>query len=158
MSPFLFMEIDILKSKIGSLVEGFLKEDYEDAYFMVGMDLSASALCRVYIDGVEPVKYEVCRKLSRHLESYLDENLWLGEKYKLEVSSPGADKPLTDPRQFTKHVGRSCELQEVSGNIHAGKLIKVEEDQVTLETKNKKEIAITLENIESIKIVLSFKK
>lgn len=152
------MEHSVLKDKIVKLAEAFLKEEFDNQYFIVDMDLSASAMCRLYIDGVEAVSFQTCRKLSRHLESHLDENLWLGEKYRLEVSSPGADKALTDTRQFAKHVGRDAVVTEVSGNEETGTILSVDNSTIVLETKNKKEVQLLLKNIDNIKIEISFKR
>lgn len=152
------MNIQTVEQKILQVAESFLNEEYDGTYFIVSNDLSADKLVRIYIDGEEGVSFQVCRRLSRHIESHLDEELWLGEKYKLEVSSPGIDRPLTDPRQFKKHIGRKATVKELSGNTQDGKILKLSEDVLVLETKNKKEISLQLANIENIKIEISFKK
>ena len=152
------MNIQTVEQKIIQVAESFLNEEYDNQYFIVSNDLSADKLVRIYIDGIEGVSFQVCRRLSRHIESHLDEELWLGEKYKLEVSSPGIDRPLTDPRQFKKHVGRKVEVKELSGNVQDGKLIEVTASTLSLETKNKKQIKLQLTNVENMKIEISFKK
>ncbi len=152
------MEHSILKDKIVGLAEAFLKEEYDGQYFIVSTDLSTAALCRLYIDGIEAVSFQVCRRLSRHLEGHLDENLWLGEKYKLEVSSPGADRPLSDARQYLKHVGRDAVVTEKSGNVVTGCIQSVGDSNIVIVTKNKKEVDLLHENIDNIKIEISFKR
>ena len=60
----------------------------------------------IYIDGDNSIDISACQKLSRHLSEKLDEQDFGAEPYTLEVSSPGADRPLLNPRQYPKHVGR----------------------------------------------------
>ncbi len=151
------MKNQTIEGKIIALAEAFLNEEYAGDYFIVSNDFSADKVVRFYIDGYEPVSFLICRRLSRHLESHLDENLWLGEKYKLEVSSPGADRPLTDPRQFKKHIGRKIKVKEVSGNTSEGKMTNIADGKLYLESKNKKEVQLDIANIEQVKIEISFK-
>jgi ribosome maturation factor RimP len=47
------------------------------------------------------------------LEAEIDAQNWFGEKYVLEVSSAGVDRPLTDKRQYRKNLGRKIEIQTV---------------------------------------------
>lgn len=43
----------------------------------------------VFVDGMENIRIEQCAEISRFLEAYLEENGLVGEKYTMEVSSPG---------------------------------------------------------------------
>ena len=81
-----------------------------------------------------------CRQMSRHLEQYIDEKAWLGEKYILEVSSPGIERPLQLRRQYLKNIGRKLTVKLWKDGDVTGKLTKVEGDMITLEeTKRIKE-------------------
>ena len=53
----------------------------------------------------EGVTVDECAKVSRALESWLDEHEGLSERYVLEVSSPGVDRPLVRPRDFDRFKG-----------------------------------------------------
>ena len=52
-----------------------------------------------------------CARLSRELESWLDEHPALPEKYVLEVSSPGVERPLLRERDFRRFVGAVIRLK-----------------------------------------------
>jgi ribosome maturation factor RimP len=54
--------------------------------------------------------FEKCQKLSRYLEGFIDSGGWLGDKYVLEVSSPGISRPLKFQRQYIKNIGRKLEV------------------------------------------------
>lgn len=66
---------------------------------------------RVRIDrpGSEPgtgVTLDDCARVSRALEQMLDEDPDLPERYVLEVSSPGIERPLVRPRDYTRFAGQ----------------------------------------------------
>ena len=53
----------------------------------------------------EGVTVDECAQVSRELESWLDEHEGISERYVLEVSSPGVDRPLSRPRDFERFKG-----------------------------------------------------
>ncbi len=55
--------------------------------------------------GDPPVTVGDCARVSRALESWLDEHDEIPERYVLEVSSPGIERPLTRPRDWERFVG-----------------------------------------------------
>ncbi len=52
------------------------------------------------------VSLDDCAKVSRHMESWLDREATLADRYVLEVSSPGLERPLTRDRDFQRFRGR----------------------------------------------------
>ena len=58
-------------------------------------------------DG-EKVTVEDCARASRAIESKLDEGGIVAERYVLEVSSPGIERPLRNARDFRRFVGRDA--------------------------------------------------
>jgi ribosome maturation factor RimP len=59
---------------------------------------------RLFIDHPEGVTLALCERVSGHLNDYR-------EHYKLEVSSPGWDRPLTKPQHFTRFLGRRARVR-----------------------------------------------
>ena len=58
-------------------------------------------------DHAEPVSSQAIAEATRTISALLDEiEVWGEHPYTLEVSSPGAERPLTQPRQFRRVVGR----------------------------------------------------
>ena len=55
--------------------------------------------------GDPPVTVEDCARVSRALEVWLDEHDEIPERYVLEVSSPGIERPLTRPRDWERFAG-----------------------------------------------------
>lgn len=61
--------------------------------------------------GDPPVTVDDCARASRALESWLDELDGIPERYVLEVSSPGVERPLTRPRDWERFVGESVVVE-----------------------------------------------
>jgi ribosome maturation factor RimP len=56
------------------------------------------------------VTVDDCTRVSRELETYLDDSGGVSERYVLEVSSPGVERPLTRRRDFERFSGREVAL------------------------------------------------
>lgn len=69
-------------------------------------------------DG-EKVTIEDCTRVSRSLEATLEASSLVGEQYVLEVSSPGADRPLRHAADWRRFVGRRATV--TSGLLAGGK-------------------------------------
>ncbi|MFF5918993.1 ribosome maturation factor RimP [Streptomyces flavochromogenes] len=69
-------------------------------------------LLRIVVDSDEGVELDACAELSRAISEKLDETDAMGEgEYVLEVSSPGADRPLTEHRHYVRATGRLARFQ-----------------------------------------------
>jgi ribosome maturation factor RimP len=64
-------------------------------------------LLRVVIDADGGISLDDIAQISRELSTTLDRAAAMGEQpYTLEVSSPGVDRPLTEPKHWRRAVGR----------------------------------------------------
>src|ERR1700753_2106073 len=59
---------------------------------------------RLFIDHPDGVTLELCERVTGHLEDYR-------ERYSVEVSSPGTDRPLTKPQHFSRFLGRRARVR-----------------------------------------------
>ena len=73
-------------------------------------------------DGAK-VTIEDCARVSRALEARLEADALVSEQYVLEVSSPGADRPLRSPADWRRFVGHRA---TVTSNALAGGKQEVE--------------------------------
>jgi len=64
----------------------------------------------VFIDAESPVTIEQCTEISRNLSGVIEGARMLASAYRLEVSSPGIDRPLQHAWQYPKHVGRKVQV------------------------------------------------
>jgi ribosome maturation factor RimP len=151
--------LEAVKDKIRELLDQkFGEKDYEDC-FLVDLTLSKSNKLQVFVDCDSGLNLEKCSLFSRYLESWLDESLALGEKYTLEVSSPGVDRPLVK-RQFPKNKGRQIRVKTTEGKLFNGVLDSVSESYISVRIEKKKEDPsledIRFDDIEEAKIIVSF--
>ncbi|MBD2713937.1 ribosome maturation factor [Hymenobacter sp. BT646] len=133
------------------------------------VDLSVSDAIRpkitVTLDSEQGLGIDECAKVSRRLAKRIDEHYGEDATYSLEVTSPGADQPLTDPRQYTRHVGRTFSLKLQDGTEKTGTLEATEAEGIQLaevvKDKNKKKtlpaILVPFTDIQEARIVISFK-
>ncbi|MEX2527988.1 MAG: ribosome maturation factor RimP [Gemmatimonadota bacterium] len=57
------------------------------------------------------VSVDDCARVSRALEPWLDEHPAFGEKYVLEVSSPGVERPLVRYRDWVRFIGSRVQVK-----------------------------------------------
>ena len=135
----------------------------DSSFFLTDLKISEGKVSRilVVVDGDQGISIDDCASLSRSLGKFLDESNLMGESpFHLEVSSPGIDSPLTHRRQYSKNEGREVKVTTEDGSLYKGKLLLVQEEELTLALKEKNEeirVNIPLNIIRSIIVQISFK-
>lgn len=160
MFPFFNKTISMIEKLLSdALTTKFTEEEYND-YYLVEIVVKKNDKIEVYIDSDSVLNLRNCQRISRHLEHLIEENGWLGEKYTLEVSSPGVDRPLKLHRQYKKNIGRRIRVINDEDETLEGKLTAVTEDSITVIKKEKKkeeELILPIDKIKKAKILVSFK-
>ncbi len=72
------------------------------------------AVVEVYVDNESGITTELCAAISRDIASAVDQRGILAGSYRLDVSSPGIDRPLRYAWQYPKHVGRRMVIRRNS--------------------------------------------
>lgn len=108
---------------------------------------------------------EDCAALSRRVSDRMDAledagEVLIRDAYRLEVSSPGIDRPLTRPKDFSEWAGHEARVQlinPVEGNRKSlqGDLVGLEGETVTLDDKKSGRVSFSLADIHSAKLVLT---
>lgn len=82
-------------------------------YELVAVELSGGdiSIVRVYIDSEEGVTVTDCAKASRQFSAILDVEDPISNRYTLEVSSPGLDRPLAKAKHFIDVVGQDVKIR-----------------------------------------------
>lgn len=89
---------------------------------------------RIVVDSDDGVDLDACAELSRTISTTLDETDAMGEdEYQLEVTSPGADRPLTERRHYERAVGRLAKIQLHEGGEFVARVLAVDEEGLDLE-------------------------
>jgi ribosome maturation factor RimP len=109
-------------------------------------------LVRLVVDAEGGVDLETCAKVSEEMSRLLDADDPIPGRYTLEVTSPGATRPLHRPEEFRKNLGRKVRVV-LAESQHEGILAGVEEGRVRLSTA-KGEERIAIEDIVVAKVIL----
>jgi ribosome maturation factor RimP len=84
---------------------------------------------RLFIDHPDGVTLALCERVTRELAE-------LRERYALEVSSPGVERPLSKPQHFRRYLGRHARVRTrdaVEGHkTFTGELVGASDDEVTI--------------------------
>ena len=107
----LAQECDALRGRIAALVEEALADS---AAFLVGAEVRGargSRVVEIFVDGEEPLGADDLTRISREVSLLLDTEDMVEGRYRLNVSTPGLDRPLASPRQYRKHVGRTLRVR-----------------------------------------------
>lgn len=148
------------------LEEKFQEPEFQDC-FIIEIKSLPNKKIEIYVDSDSGITFDKCRQLSRHLEAAIDEKGWLGEKYTLEVSSPGITRPLVFARQYPRNIGRKLEVKQIEGETKTGILIAVDDNQITIEYKERikegkkkktviQQDIIPFDNIKETKVKITF--
>jgi ribosome maturation factor RimP len=105
--------------------------ELEPAVEVIALEQPAAESLRLYIDSPEGVDLALCERVTRHLRDLL-------ESWTLEVSSPGADRPLTKPEHFRRYLGRRVKVRtrdEIEGHrSFTGTLTDADDDGVLVDS------------------------
>ena len=123
-------------------IEGRIADVIGPVIAAAGMDLESvrvsaagrRRLLRVVVDSDRGVSLDDAAAVSRKLSAALDAAPVMGDfPYTLEVSSPGVDRPLTDPRHWRRAVGRLVQVTAADAGPISGRVLAADSDGVTLE-------------------------
>ena len=117
-----------MSSPIQSEVEATLASAAPDVEVLLAEVVGGGTL-RLYVDHPEGVTLEVCERVTRALED-------VRERYALEVSSPGTDRPLTKPTHFRRFLGRRARVRTrgpiVGHKSFTGELVGATDAEITI--------------------------
>lgn len=92
---------------------------------------------RLLVDTPEGIRIDECEAVNNVLSELLDKEDFIGERYVIEVSSPGLDRPIKTDRDFERSMGKALEVTTfapVDGRrAHSGSLIGMGRDNIVLE-------------------------
>src|SRR6202012_3217982 len=132
-----------VRSTAGSVDDRKLAGLIEPALAAAGMDLESvrmtiagqRRLARRVVDSHQGVSLDEAADVSREISAVLDASNALGDvPYTLEVSSPGVDRPLTEPRHWRRARGRLVRVKVTGEGSVEGRLLAADADGVTLGT------------------------
>lgn len=92
-------------------------------------------------DPIEPLSLDEVADATHVVSEALDSSDVLGEQaYTLEVTSPGVDRPLTEPRHYRRNVTRLVTLTPREGDAVTGRLVRAGASDLTIEVPATKKV------------------
>ncbi len=125
---------------------------------------------RVVVDSEEGVQLDTCAELSREISEKLDEpgnSAVMGNgEYVLEVTSPGADRPLTEHRHYVRAIGRLVKFHLTEGGKGGeliARILEVDDEGLDLEVpgvKGRKPTSrrITFDSVAKARVEIEFNR
>jgi ribosome maturation factor RimP len=114
------------------------------------------------VDGDASLNLDQVTSVSRVISELLDEAAFMGETpFTLEVTSPGVDRPLTQPRHFAKNVDRLLKIIKLDGSDVTGRILSNTDNDVTLTVAVKKETVeqtVSLADIKRAVVEIEFNR
>lgn len=130
-----------MRSAPDKLVE-LLRDEVELlGYELVGVELiggeKSGALLRVYIDHADGITLDDCVQVSHQVSGVLDVEDPIRDRYRLEISSPGLDRPLFKLEDFARFIGHKVKIKtrQKIGDRHrfSGTIKEVDGNKVVID-------------------------
>jgi ribosome maturation factor RimP len=122
------MKMGNLMSTIQADIEARLSKA-EPGVEVLLAEVVGGKLVRLFIDHPDGVTLDMCERVTKQLPE-------VREKYALEVSSPGTERPLTKPEHFRRYVGRRARVRTRDARdgrrSFTGELLDAGDDGVTV--------------------------
>jgi len=115
-------------------------------------------IIELYIDNEKGITTVDCANASRMLNEVIESEKLIDSNYRLDVSSPGVERPLKFLVQYNKHINRKFEVEFKDGEETKkliAKLIRIEGEDLFYSEKNS-EYKINFNNIIKAKVLISF--
>ena len=114
---------------------------------------------RVTVDRDGGIDVDTISEMSERLSRRLDLEDFGRGRYQLEVSSPGLERPLRQPRHFQRSVGEQVKVKTVEpvagSKIHAGALVSADAEAIVIATDGG-ELRVPYPNVASARTVFEW--
>lgn len=131
----------------------------QEDMFLVDIELKQQDMnvVWVYVDSEKGgVNLDVCMKISRELSFQVENEDVFPKSYRLNVSSPGLSRPLSDKRQYGKNIGRAAKIKYRQNGEYEkieGILKDVTEKTVTIKDESGQTVTINFDDLVETKII-----
>ncbi|CAH1203294.1 Ribosome maturation factor RimP [Paenibacillus allorhizoplanae] len=151
------------QEQIKSIIEDMLKDFVEQNGFEI-VDIEyvkegSNWFLRVYADKEGGIDIDDCGRISEYLSVQLDEKDPITDAYFLEVSSPGAERPLKKTQDFYKAVNSHVfvtSYEPIDGSKEFEGLLQSYDEEVLVIEIGKKKISIPVAKVASARLAIVF--
>lgn len=148
-----------IKSVVESLITPYLEENGFELVDIEYVKEGSSWFLRIFVDKEGGIDIEDCGRISEYASQKLDETDPIEDAYFLEVSSPGAERPLKKPQDVAKSVGKHVFVTtyEPIGGLKEfeGELVSFDGETMVVQVGGK-ERAIPYNKVASARLAIVF--
>lgn len=136
-------------------------------YELYDLDLTGAGghtTLRVRIDRPEGVTLDDCERVSKSLSALLDQADPLPNRYDLEISSPGAERPLRNLDEYRRFIGKRANVRYRVGEseqVAEGRLTAVSDQMIELqlgEGKHLKVVSIPFSDVLAARLAIDLSR
>ncbi|AZS16074.1 ribosome maturation factor RimP [Paenibacillus lutimineralis] len=148
-----------IKAAVEQMVMPYLEENGFELVDIEYVKEGSNWFLRVFVDKDGGIDIDDCGRISEYLSEKLDENDPIPSAYFLEVSSPGAERPLKKADDIVKAVGKDVFVttyEPVNGlKEFEGRLLSFENDELVIEIGKQKH-AVSYSKVASARLAIIF--
>ena len=149
---------DIIK-KVEEYVMPIIEENSYELVETEFIKEGSNYYLRLYIDKEGGFSIDDCEKVSRFLDSKLEEDDFIEKAYILEVSSPGIDRVLKKDSEYIKYKGRIVDIKLYKPinktKEFQGELVGLIDDKIVIK-ENEEEISFDKKDVATCRLAVIF--
>ena len=142
--------------ELKNIAESTIKQD---DVFLVDVEVKNAETMEVWVlvdSESEGVNIDVCSAISREIAEIIEEKNLINSAFRLNVSSPGLARPLSDLRQYGKNIGRSVKVKYKTEDEYKkieGILADVAGDNLVIKTEDNNRETIRFNDVVETKVI-----
>lgn len=148
-----------IKSIVEQLVQPYLQENHFELVDIEYVKEGSNWFLRVFVDKEGGIDIDDCGRISEHLSGLLDERDPIPAAYFLEVSSPGAERPLKKPEDYVKAVGKQVYIttyEPVEGSKEFEGVLESFDDESVVINLGKRQVRLPRSSVASARLAIVF--
>lgn len=123
----------MMKNDIRQTIEKVVESLGASLYDIEVVSEFDETIFRIMITKQGGVNLDDCAQISRELSPFLDVNPPMENEYRLEVSSPGIERKLMNPKHFIQSIGEKVKLKIADVGQIIGLLKDANEKEIVIE-------------------------
>ena len=128
-----------LRAKLVGLLEPIIQDHAAELVDLELVGALGNCTLRLLVHKEPGATVSLCEQVSLEAGDLLDLNDLIPGRYRIEVTSPGFDRPLKTDRDFARAFSRLVKVIQPTGQTFTGRLIEWEAESISLETSKGRE-------------------
>jgi ribosome maturation factor RimP len=148
-----------IKTVVEEMISPFLDSQGFELVDIEYVKEGSNWFLRIFVDKEGGIDIDDCGRISEHVSEQLDKNDPITDAYFLEVSSPGAERPLKKPEDVRKAVGKHVYIttyEPISGAKEFEGLLLSFDGENAVVAVGKKEHSIPYSKVASARLAIVF--